>query len=72
MSVRCPRCNKFGQADLGGYCRPCKDAKRKPNYIMRDLMKAKHGIKTGEALPSSYGIMRENFEIEEKKNGGQT
>jgi hypothetical protein len=69
MSVRCPRCNKFGKADLGGYCSPCKEAKRKSSYIVRDLMKANNGIKTGEALPSSYGIMREKFGIEEKNNG---
>jgi hypothetical protein len=38
---------------------------------MRDLMKADNGIKTGDALPSSYGIMK-NFEIQEKSHGGQT
>jgi len=71
MSVRCPRCNKFGKADLGGYCSPCKEARRKPNYIVRDLMKGNHGIKTGDALPNTYGIMRERFGIEEKENGEQ-
>jgi hypothetical protein len=71
MSVRCPRCNKFGKADLGGYCKPCKD-KKKSNYIMRDLVKANNGIKTGEAWPGSYGIVREKFGIEEKVNGKQT
>jgi len=70
MQVRCPRCNKFGKADLGGYCKPCKAARRKPNYIVRDLMKESNGIKTGEALPGSYGIMRENFGIEEKGKWG--
>jgi hypothetical protein len=71
MQVRCPRCNKFGKASLGGYCQPCKDARRKPNYVMRDLMKGKNGIRTGDALPNTYGIMREKFGIEEKDNGGQ-
>ena len=71
MQIRCPRCNKFGKADLGGYCSPCKEARRKPNYIVRDLMKGNHGIKTGDALPNTYGIMRERFGIEEKENGEQ-
>ena len=69
MQVRCPRCNKFGKADLGGYCRPCKDAKKKHSYIVRDLMKGENGIHKGEWVPSAYGIMRENFGIEEKNNG---
>jgi hypothetical protein len=39
---------------------------------MRDLVKANNGIKTGEAWPGSYGIVREKFGIEEKVNGKQT
>jgi hypothetical protein len=32
-------------------------------------MKGENGIHKGEWVPSSYGIMREKFGIEEKNNG---
>jgi hypothetical protein len=34
-------------------------------------MKRDNGIKTGDLLPKKYGIVRNNFGIEEKNNGEQ-
>lgn len=63
--VRCPKCNKFGKADLGGYCSACKKSK-KSNYVRRDLTKAGYGFKTGPAFPKSFGIIRDDCELLDK------
>jgi len=65
MSVRCPKCGRFGKADLGGYCTTCKKSKRS-NYLKRGLVKANYGFKTGPFIPGKFGIMRDDCEIIDK------
>jgi hypothetical protein len=65
MKVRCPQCGRFGKADLGGYCSPCKKTRRS-THVSRKLHKPNYGFNTGPFIPDKFGIMREEFEIVEK------
>jgi hypothetical protein len=71
MSVRCPRCNRFGKSTLGGYCEPCKTKKqnksRRKQYFMRDLHKEKYGTRDS-FYNESYGIVKDQCDLE-GKNG---
>jgi len=66
--IRCPRCNRYGNKDLGGYCQSCKTKRRKANYVGRGMMKAGYGFRFDpEPLaPDKFGIIREDFKIQDK------
>ena len=65
--VRYPKCNRYGNPNLGGYCKTCKEARRKPNYIRRNSMKSNYGFQVGDRrFPDKYGIVRDEFEIVDK------
>ena len=67
MAVRCPKCNRYGSSDLGGYCASCKASRRKPNYVRRDLMKKNYGFKCSDSFaPEKLGILRDEPKIIEK------
>ena len=63
MQVRCPRCNKFGKASLGGYCQKCKDVKKR-KYIMRELHKEDNGFRSDPFIPGGFGIVKEKNLLE--------